>query len=309
MKATKIIAVLAVALMAAGTVGLTSCKGKDKGKTASTKDAKGNKKGKAKKVELPEDAFDVEFTEDESGCIIQSKRDVKEIAAGNDVTYPSTVQGLPVKGIKLVVCDYEASSLTIPEGVVWVNGCGLNADWDSSLAKVTLPSTLKVIGEDTFAYCKNLSERNLPEGLGVIGARAFQYCENLSECNLPEGLEVIFGKAFFHSGLKSVTLPKSLKYYIYNNDQPFAWCDSLEEINIPEGLVITVLGGENIDDFFSGDKIKGSLALQKTIKDKLKLEYINSSMRGEQKKDDIRAYLKKTYKPYYPRYDLEFTFR
>ncbi|MBR6080546.1 MAG: leucine-rich repeat domain-containing protein [Treponema sp.] len=286
MKATKIIAVLAVALMAAGTVGLTSCKGKDKGKTASTKDAKGNKKGKAKKVELPEDAFDVEFTEDESGCIIQSKRDVKEIAAGNDVTYPSTVQGLPVKGIKLVVCDYEASSLTIPEGVVWVNGCGLNADWDSSLAKVTLPSTLKVIGEDTFAYCKNLSE-----------------------CNLPEGLEVIFGKAFFHSGLKSVTLPKSLKYYIYNNDQPFAWCDSLEEINIPEGLVITVLGGENIDDFFSGDKIKGSLALQKTIKDKLKLEYINSSMRGEQKKDDIRAYLKKTYKPYYPRYDLEFTFR
>ena len=270
MKATKIIAVLAVALMAAGTVGLTSCKGKDKGKTASTKEAKGKKKGKAKKVELPEDAFDVEFTKDESGCIIKPKVDaIEEIVVGNDVTYPSTVQGLPVKGIKLTWCDYNASSLTIPEGVVWLK---TNCD-DSekpSLTKVTLPSTLKVLGPSVFSGCTNLSE-----------------------CNLPEGLEVISVKAFQRTSLKSVTLPKSLRYYIMDGSGPFSLCDSLEEINIPEGLKITRVHAGS-EEFFSGEKIESSLALQKTIKDKLKVETLDLTW-SRKPLDDYYDYMEKNY--------------
>ncbi|MBO7638825.1 MAG: leucine-rich repeat domain-containing protein [Treponema sp.] len=239
MKATKIIAVLAVALMAAGTVGLTSCKGKDKGKTASTKDAKGKKKGKAKKVELPEDAFDVKFTEDESGCIITSFHGDSEAVEGNDVTFPSTVQGLPVRGINCIEDVYRAASITIPEGVEWIdeNDAGKGTIKDG-ITSVKLPSTLKIIGADTFSFVKSLSECNLPEGLIYIGKGAF-------DC----------------SGLKSVTLPSSLKVINYN---AFGSCDSLEEINIPDGLVIMHNGPFEL---FSGEKIEASLGLQKTIKD------------------------------------------
>lgn len=237
MKATKIIAVLAVALMAAGTVGLTSCKGKDKGKTASTKDAKGKKKGKAKKVELPEDAFDVKFTEDESGCIITSFHGDSEAVEGNDVTFPSTVQGLPVRGINCIEDVYRAASITIPEGVEWIDNNGMGSDI-KNITSVKLPSTLKIIGESTFFFVKSLSE-----------------------CNLPEGLIYIGNDAFCGSGLKSVTLPNSLKVI---NTGAFSRCDSLEEINIPDGLVIMHNGPFEL---FSGEKIEASLGLQKTIKD------------------------------------------
>ena len=237
MKATKIIAVLAVALMAAGTVGLTSCsKGKDKGKTASTKDAKGKKKGKAKKVELPEDAFDVKFTEDESGCIITGFHGDSEAVEGNDVTFPSTVQGLPVRGINCINDVYRAASITIPEGVEWIDNNGRSDI--KNITSVKLPSTLKIIGESTFFFV-----------------------ESLSECNLPEGLIYIGKDAFCGSGLKSVTLPNSLKVI---NTNAFSRCDSLEEINIPDGLVIMHNGPFEL---FSGEKIEASLGLQKTIKD------------------------------------------
>ena len=257
MKATKIIAVLAVALVA-GTMGLTSCsKGNGDGKGSSAA-----KKGKGKSVVLAESDFQVKFTEDESGvCITEytgEYSDYKKYGKNpiDEAVIPSTIQGLPVKGIINIRSVY-AKSVVIPEGVEAIE-LGPNV-----ATSVTLPSTLKGIGRYCFMGAGNLKEINLPEGLLWIG------------CN-----------AFSKSGLTSVTLPKSLRVIGYSGSNygagAFDPCDSLEEINIPDGIELSGQYMWNKGDeeplsvCFSGEKIKSSLALQKLLKEH-KIKFMGNS--------------------------------
>ncbi|MEE3314172.1 MAG: leucine-rich repeat domain-containing protein [Treponema sp.] len=256
MKATKIIAVLAVALVA-GTMGLTSCsKGNGDGKGSSAA-----KKGKGKSVVLAESDFEVKFTEDESGVCISNYKgeysDYKKYGENpiDEAVFPSTVQGLPVKAIRWSYVF--AKSIVIPEGVEAI--CKF---WPGT-SSVTLPSTLKGIGDECFEGAKNLKEINLPEGLLWIG------------CN-----------AFSKSGLTSVTLPKSLRVIGYSGSNvgsgAFYGCDSLEEINIPDGIELSGQymwnkGDEKpLSECFSGEKIESSLALQKLLKEH-KIKFMGNS--------------------------------
>ena len=243
MKATKIIAVLAVALVA-GTMGLTSC-------------SKGNGgSGKASKVKgelLPEGNFSVQLTKDESGVVITDydmkdwKKDDKGKYVKKNVTIPSTIQGLPVKEILKVGKLREAiSGIVIPEGVEIIHGQAFYGSGDD-LTSISLPSTLKIIGYWAFMGCRATS------------------------CDLPEGLEYIGSSAFYINHLKSVTLPKSLRLL---GEDAFGQNHELEEINIPEGLEVISTYGEDYNDnktsftnIFSGDKIDKSLALQKLLKE------------------------------------------
>ena len=258
MKATKIIAVLAVALVA-GTMGLTSCtKGNGDGKGGSVA-----KKSKGKSVVLAESDFEVKFTEDESGvCISNYKGEYSDYEKYgenpiDEAVFPSTVQGLPVKAIGLSYVF--AKSIVIPEGVEAICKYGF---WTGT-SSVTLPSTLKGIGNNTFEDVTNLKEINLPEGLLWIGCHAFS-----------------------KSGLTSVTLPKSLRVIGYSGSNydsgAFYYCDSLEEINIPDGIELSGQymwnkGDEKpLSECFSGEKIKSSLALQKLLKEH-KIKFMGNS--------------------------------
>ena len=257
MKATKIIAVLAVALVA-GTMGLTSCsKGNGDGKGGSAA-----KKSKGKSVVLAESDFEVKFTEDESGVCISNYKgeysDYKKYGENpiDEAVIPSTIQGLPVKGI-INITSVFAKSVVIPEGVEAIELCPRVA------TSVTLPSTLKGIGYRAFENVTNLKEINLPEGLLWIG------------CN-----------AFSKSGLTSVTLPKSLRVIGYSGSNygsgAFDDCDSLEEINIPDGIELSGQymwnkGDEKpLSECFSGEKIESSLALQKLLKEH-KIKFMGNS--------------------------------
>lgn len=256
MKATKIIAVLAVALVA-GTMGLTSC---SKGKGGS---------GKVKGELLPEGNFRVELTEDGSGVIIKGydDKDWPEkdgYFVKKDVIIPSTIQGLPVKridGLGGVGLKYAMTGLVIPEGVEIIGKYAFRER--KCLTSVTLPSTLKAIGRDAFRDCGELAVCNLPEGLEYIGQSAFQY-----------------------TGLTSVSLPKSLKYI---SEYAFYGCANLAEINIPEGLEVTTTNVEDFTDIFSGDGINKSLALQKLLKEtKPKEDLVNAAyVGGKREFDDI----------------------
>ena len=232
MKATKIIAVLAVALVA-GTMGLTSC---SKGKGGS---------GKVKGELLPEGNFSVELTEDGSGVIITGY-DNKDLLKkdGNyvkkDVIIPSTIQGLPVKRINRLGIDLKhvMTGLVIPDGV-------------------------EIISRYVFKECEYLTSVTLPSTLKAIGPEAFYWCKKLAVCNLPEGLEYIGRDAFCGTALTSVSLPKSLKYI---SNKAFEYCNNLAEINIPEGLEVS-LRYEDFSSVFGGSEIDKSLALQKLPKE------------------------------------------
>ena len=79
----------------------------------------------------------------------------------------------------------------------------------SMTGKVTLPSTIKNIGEYSFVETK------------------------ITSINFPEGLQTIGQSAFYASALKEIKLPGTLKN---TNEHTFEMCRSLEKIELSEGI-------------------------------------------------------------------------
>ena len=99
---------------------------------------------------------------------------------------------------------------------------------------------IKIIPDDAFASCYNLTEINLPAGIKDIGQGAFYNCTSLTEIKLPSGIENI-GKNAFHdcSSLMSITLPKTLKVL---GDDVFWNCTNLATVNFEEGFSCNIPG-------------------------------------------------------------------
>lgn len=93
-----------------------------------------------------------------------------------------------------------------------------------NLHKITLPESIKSIGEYAFAYCYHLKQLTIPEGVTKIGCGAFEECRSLKNITIPGSVEDI-----------------QLTYEDYYDDgefdidyaNPFADCRSLEAIYSP----------------------------------------------------------------------------
>ena len=68
--------------------------------------------------------------------------------------------------------------IDIPKGVTKIDTC---AFFYSTLERISLPDTLKVIEDHAFGCCKNLTELTIPKSVTVIGSSAF---DELSCCTL-----------------------------------------------------------------------------------------------------------------------------
>lgn len=104
----------------------------------------------------------------------------------------------------------ENTALSIKEGTEIIGSSAF--DGYENLTSISLPSSLKKIDTSAFNDCKNLTSIFLPNNLKIIEASAFSNCKNLSEITLPENLEFIGAGAFNRSGLKTLTIPGSVKY-------------------------------------------------------------------------------------------------
>lgn len=111
----------------------------------------------------------------------------------------------------------------------------------AGLHKVRLPLFAEVVEEDAFsAYFLDEAEKyslktvTVPNSLKVIGQNAFSSCRGLENFYFPDGLERIGDGAFFgcHS-LESIWLPDSL-YYL--GDSAFEGCSNLKDARLPEDL-------------------------------------------------------------------------
>ena len=84
--------------------------------------------------------------------------------------------------------------LVIPEGTVIIPFMSF---YQNQFTTVKLPSTLKVIESEAFAYSQRIAEPIVfPEGLVVIEANAFVYCNQLQGIELPSTLQTIQSSAF-----------------------------------------------------------------------------------------------------------------
>jgi hypothetical protein len=104
----------------------------------------------------------------------------------------------------------------------------------TELLGVKLPSSLRIIGSDSFLGCTSLKKIIIPEGVTEIKSRAFWECSKLETLYLPSTLTTL-GKDVFDA------------------------CDSLRQVVIPEG--ITTLS----EHLFFNCKYLNSIALPASI--------------------------------------------
>lgn len=198
------------------------------------------------------------------------------LGSGGDVVIPSTIRGATVtelgdldmfynkatsitfpgtiKKIEWLSYGWDAlESMTFEEGVESITGCIIQHF--KNLRSISLPSTLKNIGDHTFANSA-ITQISLPAGLEKIGfcafnssalesidlsglrsvdlgISAFANCENLQSIIFPNNLETIPQTLLEDcKNLRSVDIPASVKTI---NNLAFSGC-SLTEVYFPVGI-------------------------------------------------------------------------
>ena len=104
------------------------------------------------------------------------------------------------------------------------------------ITEITIPDTVRFIGNHALEGCTALKTVRLPQGLssGVIGAACFRGCSSLESLVIPEGFTSMAGGAFQNCGkLKSVSLPASLTSW--EPSGAFLYCKSLSTLTVAEG--------------------------------------------------------------------------
>lgn len=118
--------------------------------------------------------------------------------------------------------------VTLPSTVKTI---GNNAFSGSSISEIVLEEGLESIGWQAFYGCKNLVSVSIPSSVTYIDNGAFQDCTGLVEANLPAGLEFVGAQLFKNSGLSHITIPASVTK-IWN--EAFAGCTDLRDVTLEQ---------------------------------------------------------------------------
>lgn len=132
----------------------------------------------------------------------------------------------PWKDIKPEVC-------VIGEGITTV---GVNAFYwpNHSLSRVTLPSTLREIGDEGFYQNYSMEAVVLPEGLEKIGDSAFLGCKAMNHINIPDSVTELGASAFYEcKAITSIRVPGNIREI---KKFTFSECNAAESITIEEGV-------------------------------------------------------------------------
>ena len=181
--------------------------------------------------------------------------DVKKPSPAKDFKYDLNEEGTGVVIKKYLGKDVE---VIIPEviktfPVVSIDSYAFSS---SGLESITIPDSVKTIGEKAFRECANLKTVTLGKGVERIGNYAFSSsglesitipdsvkeieigafydCKNLKTVVLGKNVETIGSHAFHSSGLESITIPDSVKEI---EDEAFYDCKNLK----------TVVLGKNVE--------------------------------------------------------------
>lgn len=110
----------------------------------------------------------------------------------------------------LLAAAKDITEAVVPDGITKL--CTGAFEDCTALCGVSLPATLKEIGEEAFRGCTALLKINVPDGVTSIGKAAFFECGSLEDFSLPESLTAIGEYAFFScEKLHRVQVPAAVK--------------------------------------------------------------------------------------------------
>ena len=125
----------------------------------------------------------------------------------------------------------ESKRVAIPEGFTNIYN---DTFFNSPLEEVTIPESIRMIGDNAFSSCKNLKNIEIPSKVATIGHSAFAM-SSLESVVLESALESVGRRTFFNcENLKKVEIRDS-KLEILTWEM-FAECRKLEEVSIPENV-------------------------------------------------------------------------
>lgn len=105
---------------------------------------------------------------------------------------------------------------------------------NKQITKVTIPSTVKEIGEDSFCQMDSLQIVSFGDSLVSIGKQAFCYCTKLENAILPSTVKEIDESAFAQAySLKAISLGQSLTKI---GNEAFRYCEELDNVVIPDSV-------------------------------------------------------------------------
>lgn len=107
----------------------------------------------------------------------------------------------------LLKCNPELTTYEIPEGVDTISE---RAFYESMINNITLPKSMRVIGEKAFEDCHSLESITFNRGIKLIFDNAFKSCDKLQNISLPGSLMRMCSFKDCKS-LESVILSKKLK--------------------------------------------------------------------------------------------------
>ena len=112
--------------------------------------------------------------------------------------------------------------------------------WCRSLTNITIPNSVTSIGAGAFNYCYCLTSIAIPNSVESIGASAFYNCRSLTNIVIPSNVTSIGAEAFYNCySLTSIVIPNSVESI---GASAFRTCSTLTNIVIPSN--VTSIGAE-----------------------------------------------------------------
>ena len=159
-----------------------------------------------------------EYKKNEQGVVITAY-----LGTDSELEIPEQIEGTSVTEIGDEAFSTEKSFITLTEKLTL-----------EKITTITLPKTIRKIGNGAFEGCKNLEKIELPDDIEAIGENAFRRCRSLKEFIFPRIISTIEKSILSGcSNLKSITIPDKVMSI---GAFAFEKCSSLSSISIPNGV-------------------------------------------------------------------------
>ncbi len=143
------------------------------------------------------------------------------------------------------------------DGVLYIGNHLITANSTACSGEYAIKDGTRVIADEAFAWCKNLTSVTIPDGVISIGEAAFDSCYSLKQAAIPNGVVNIRNNTFHECALTSITIPDSVKSI---GEAAFLRCDFTSVI-IPKN--VTSIGEEA---FYECSNLT-SVTIGKNVKD------------------------------------------